>query len=123
MMGEPSQVGRAEFVAQECRERPAVEGDRAIRREFLLDRQARELVPEDHPVGLGAQHAGSQTLVQRLQISVTDRLEQPDLRPLRNDGDSVQELAGGRAEPRDPRRAPHPGPLPARRWSRPPVPR
>ena len=64
MMREPGQVGSAARRVVERAKRLAVQLELAVRRERLLDREARKLVPECHATGDGCEHAGRETFLE-----------------------------------------------------------
>ena len=67
VMGEPRQVGRPDRRLGQRGESAAVQRDRPVRRERLLDRQPRQLVAEGDAALLGAKHARAQALLERVE--------------------------------------------------------
>ena len=76
--------------------------DPAVRRQRVLDGHPRDLVAKADRVALGPQHPGRQARVERRQIALRQRLQQPQLRAPRNDGDDVQQGERAFVQARDP---------------------
>ena len=64
VMGQPRQIRCSELGPAEGRQGATVQRDRTIGREGVLDGEPRQLMPEHDAVGLGAQDAGAQALVE-----------------------------------------------------------
>ncbi len=82
-MGQARRVDRSLRGARQRGQHVAVKLNPPVRGDRLLDRQARQLVPELEPVAGGVEHPRAQTLLERRQIVPGHRLEQPQLDPRR----------------------------------------
>ena len=82
---------RASAVRGERRQRRAVERQAPVRRQRVLDRDARDLVAEADGVALRAQHPRGQAFVEVVELALGERVEQPQLGARRRDGDGVQQ--------------------------------
>jgi hypothetical protein len=96
MVGETGRIGRAGRRRGERLEHRPVERGPSVRRDRVLDCEARELVPERDRVGLGAQDAGGDARVELLRLR--HPLEQPELHALRHDRDGVEQGVRCRVE-------------------------
>jgi hypothetical protein len=72
----------------------------AVRRQRLLDREPRELVPERDRARGGREHSGGEALLEPVDRVAGERCEEPELGLRGDDCDGVEQRACVRAQPR-----------------------
>ena len=90
---DPSRLGLAVRRDDQRGQGATMERDRAVRRQNSLDRTAGNLVPEGDGVSARPKHARVDAALELAQLVGGQRLEQPQLGPLGNDGHRVQQGA------------------------------
>ena len=95
---EPGQIERSARWVDERRECPAMQVDPCVRAKRFLNGETGELVPERHASWLGRKHAGGQALVETVDCLAGERLQEPELRLRRHDGDRLEDRPSGGAE-------------------------
>ena len=101
-LGMVRQAHDIQLARRRCRERgerQPVQREPPAWLERLVDRQARELVPEADGIRQGDEHARDEAFLERLDALARHSLEQPELDPLRRDRDRFEQVPGRRAEP------------------------
>jgi hypothetical protein len=96
-LGMVCKASRILACGRERSENPFVQLESAVRRQRLLDRAARQLVPEPDPA-LGNEHAGRETLLQRVDATFGKSVEEPEVRGCRYDGNRLEKRAGSSAQ-------------------------
>ena len=97
---EPRELGRAAGWVGERRERLLMKSDPPVRRQRLLNGEARELVAECHTCRGGREHAGGQAFVELVDDIRCERLEEPELDRGRHDRRRLEQRARRRAQAR-----------------------
>jgi hypothetical protein len=95
VVGEPRRIRVAGRL--EGREDPRMKLAPPLRRDRALHGEARELVPEGDGIPREREHPRAEALVHAVDLARRDRLEQPELRPRRDERRSVEEPSGNRA--------------------------
>ena len=93
MVGEGGEVAAA---LGERRQRLTVKRDPATRRDRILDREPRELVPERDVRALSVEHAGGEAIVELAEVRPTQLLEEPQLGGSRDDRNRLEQTPRGR---------------------------
>jgi len=88
---QPDEIGGANRGLHQSSNRTTMKRDRPVKRQRLLDRHTRELMPEGDAVGLGSQDARAHALVKRLERPRRQCLKQPHLGPLRDPRDGIKQ--------------------------------
>ena len=108
VMGEPRRVGVLASGRFERGERAPVEIGASVGGERALDREPRQLVPEEDDVAVGEKHPGGEAFLHGADAARDDRLEDRVLGMRRDGGDGLEQLrrlwaqSGGAREHRIP---------------------
>ena len=95
VMGEPRRL-----PAGQRGQRRAMQADTPVGRELILDRRARDLMPERDRVAVRSQHSRRQARLELRQLVERDPLEQPDLRPRPRDRHGLEQPPRGHGQAR-----------------------
>ena len=98
MVGEPSRIGRADRRLLERHDREAVQAGGSARLDRLFDGASRKLVSELDPAVARTKRSRAEAFLERVDAGRRQRLQQPELDPLRHDRDGVEQRPCGFAQ-------------------------